>query len=127
MKLRYSVLIVAIFLQFVTFACAQEQKVDIELDVISYEINDAHVVGDFFYYKINITNIGTEIINDTFTISVFNPSGNLLDSRNYTVLIEPNGSREITAEGGKKNETAIFPFDTAKNYKIEINSKKPIF
>lgn len=126
MKLRYLVLIVAIFLQFVTFACAQEQKVDIKLDVISPEINDAHVVGEFFYYTINITNRGTGIINDTFTISVFNPSGNLLDSRNYTVLIEPNGSHNITAKGGKENETAIFPFDTAGDYKIEINSTKPI-
>jgi len=127
MKLRYLVLIVVFFSPFVTFTCAQEQKIDVELDIFTYEINDAYVVGDFFYYEINFTNTGTEIIDDTFTISVFDPSGNIMDiPMNYEILIEPNGSYEITAKGGKENETAIFPFDTAGDYKIEINSTKSI-
>lgn len=118
--------LVFLFFLSLSLSSAQEQKVDIVLEIKTDEIQDACVVGDSFHYKINLTNTGTEIINDTFRISVFNPSRNLIESRKYTIVIEPNNSKLIVAEGGKKNETAVFPFDTRGDYKIEVSATKLI-
>jgi hypothetical protein len=127
MKLKVLFLILGFLFLFVPFSFAQEQKVDVNLEISPQEIRDAYVVGDCFYYKINFTNTGIEIINDTFTISVFNPSRSLIDiPRTYNISIEPNSSRWIIAKGDGENETAIFPFDTRGDYKIEIKSTKPI-
>ena len=127
MKLKVLFLILGFLFLFIPFSFAQEQKVDVNLEISPQEILDAYVVGDRFFYKINFTNTGIEIINDTFTISVFNPSRSLIDiPRTYEILIEPNSSRLIIAKGDGENETAIFPFDTRGDYKIEIKSTKPI-
>ncbi|MHA1829292.1 MAG: hypothetical protein ACTSX6_11685 [Candidatus Heimdallarchaeaceae archaeon] len=104
-----------------------EQKLDVHLKIITYEIQDAYVVGDSFYYIINFTNTGNETINDTFTISIFNPSRNLIDSpRKYKIFVKQNKSELIIAKGGKENETAAFPFDTSGDYKLELNATKLI-
>ena len=127
MKLKVLFLILGFLFLFVPFSFAQEQKVDVNLEISPHEIQDAYVVGDRFYYEINFTNTGIEIINDTFTISVFNPSRSLIDfPKTHEILIEPNSSMLISAKGARENETAIFPFDTSGDYKIEIKSTKPI-
>ena len=127
MKLKVLFLILGFLFLFIPFSFAQEQKVDVNLEISPQEIQDAYVVGDYFYYEINFTNTGIEIINDTFTISVFNPSRSLIDfPKTHVILIEPNSSMLISAKGARENESAIFPFDTSGDYKIEIKSTKPI-
>ncbi|ODS39841.1 hypothetical protein BEH94_02900 [Candidatus Altiarchaeales archaeon WOR_SM1_SCG] len=126
MKLKKLFLITMFLLLFANICFAQEQKVDVDITIVSHEIKDAYVVGDSFWYKVEFTNIGIGIINDNFNISVFNPSGNLIDSRNYDILLEPNESKTINSTGGKKGEVAAFPFDTNGDYKMEIKSKKLI-
>ena len=127
MKYKVSFVIVCFLLLSIQITSAQVQKLDVNVEIVTYEIKDAYVVGDSFYYNITFTNRGSEPINDTFTISISNPSRILIDRpRNYEIHLKPNESRVITAEGGKENETAVFPFDTSGDYKIEIKSTKPI-
>jgi hypothetical protein len=127
MKLKVLFLILGFLLLFLPFSSAQEQKIDVNIDIITYEIKDVYVVGDFFYYKINLTNTGIGIINDTVTISVVNPSGVLIGfPQTEKLFMEPHSSILIIAKGGKGNETAAFPFDVQGDYKIEINSTQPI-
>ena len=51
MKLKVLFLILGFLFLFVPFSFAQEQKVDVNLEIIPHEIRDAYVVGDCFYYK----------------------------------------------------------------------------
>lgn len=123
MKLKYLFLLIVGLLFCTAVATADEQKVNVNMKIITYEIENVNVVGDSFYYKINFTNIGNWTVSDNITISVFNPSRNLLaPPETYEIVLKPSDSKAVIAKGGKENETAIFPFDTSGDYKIEINS-----
>ena len=109
-------------------AMADNLELNISVDIIAHEYTDAFVVGDFFYYRINLTNPMSEKISDNFSVSVFNPADALIEPmKNYNdISIESGQSIEIIAKGGYENETATFPFDVAGDYKIMLESTKPI-
>lgn len=117
-------IVVLLMCNFSTYA---EQRIDVDIQIKSYEVQDAFVVGDFFYYWINLTNTGSEVINTTFDISLFSPSRVLIEiPRFYQENIEPSNSVIIEAKGGKANETALFPFDFQGDYMITLSSNIPI-
>ena len=122
------IIIVFILLLFPNTAIAELSRLNISIEIEPYEYKDALVVGDSFYYIINLTNPMSETIYSDFSVSIYNPVNVLIEStRNYTgQKIEPYESIEIIAKGGYDNETAIFPFDIAGVYKIEFKSTKPI-
>lgn len=127
MRINMRLFILMFATMLIPLALAQEQKIDVELNISTYEINDSFVVGDYFYYNITFNNTGTQRINDTFSVSIVNPSGNLIDSiRHYDLLIEPNARISIIANGSKENETAILPFDISGDYRMEISATKPV-
>ncbi len=108
-------------------ALAENLMLNISVDIKTYEYTDALVVGDYFYYILNLTNPMPEKISDIFSVSVYKPNGDLIEpAQDYEISIEPSASKEIIAKGGKENETAIFPFDIAGDYKIVVESTKPI-
>ena len=114
---------------FSSIVNAQEIKVNISISINPYEIKDAYVVGDSFFYEINLTNDINETIDDKFVVSVYNPKGELLDiPREYILSLNSTQTHTIIAKGGKKekNETAALPFDTAGDYRINIHSTKQI-
>lgn len=115
-----------ILLLFPNSAIAELPRINISIDIQTREYQDAFVVGDTFYYKINLTNPMTETIYSDFYVSIYNPANVLIEStRNYTgQKIEPSKSIEIVAKGGYINETAAFPFDIAGDYKIIVESSK---
>jgi hypothetical protein len=121
---------ISILLFFIFFSVsinAEELKLNINLDIITYEFPDAKVVGDSFYYKINLTNTGNASVVDNFTVSIFNPQLKLIEQPQiYEKTINPNESVEIKAFGGRANETAVLPFDTYGDYKLVITSTKNI-
>ena len=120
------IIIVFILLLFPNSAIAELPRINISIDIQTREYQDAFVVGDTFYYKINLTNPMTETIYSDFSVSIYNPANVLIEStRNYTgQKIEPNKSIEIVAKGGYINETAAFPFDIAGDYRIVLESSK---
>lgn len=52
MKLKDLFSIIVLLFLFIPLSLAQqEQKVDVNIEIITYEIKDAKVVGDFFIIK----------------------------------------------------------------------------
>ena len=122
------IIIVFILLFFPNYAVAEYSKLNVSVEIITYDnYEDAFVVGDSFFYKINLTNPMSEKITSDFSVTVYNPANVSIESTiNYTgKTIEPNQSIEIVAKGGKDNETAAFPFDIAGDYKLILESTKP--
>jgi hypothetical protein len=104
-----------------------EKKVDVEVNILTYEIKDYFVVGDSFYYNITLTNSGDEIINNTFEVSIYDSSKNQLNNpTKYDINLNLNESTDLLAKGGKENETAIFPFETSGNYRLDISATTPL-
>lgn len=104
-------------------AFADEAGLDVFIRILTYKYPDAFVVGDSFYYKINLTNKMADEVSDNFSISIYNPKGGLIGStRIYERSIKPGENIEIIAKGGKGNETAAFPFDIRGDYKLILNS-----
>lgn len=127
LKLLFKVIPFIVVLLICTFSTYAEQRIDVDIQIKPYEIQDAFVVGDFFYYRINLTNTDSEVINTTFNISLFSPSRALIEaSRFYPENIEPNNSIIIEAKGGKSNETALFPFDFEGDYMITLSANMPL-
>lgn len=125
---RKLALFVFIVLLLPNSTLAENPKLNISVNISTYEYADAFVVGDHFYYKINLTNPTTERISDDFSISVYNPHGALIETmKNHKeISIEPGESVEIISKGRYENETAIFPFEIAGDYKIVLESNKSI-
>ena len=120
-------LIIIVFILFLipNFAIAELSRVNVSVDILPYEYPDTFVVGDRFYYIINLTNPTNETIYSDFSVSIYNPV-NVESTRNYTRIIESGKSIDIVAIGEDIDEKAIFPFDIAGVYKIKIKSTKPI-
>ncbi|MBI5354912.1 MAG: hypothetical protein HZB68_00465 [Candidatus Aenigmarchaeota archaeon] len=101
-------------------ADTREIRVD-SIKVSTVQITDALVVGDDFTYEINITNTGNEKIQDTFTVSIFNPKNEIIMNTIFTQSIEP--SKTLTLIPGSMGKTlgfSYFAFDG--NYKLEIKA-----
>ena len=81
---RKLALFVFIVLLLPNSTLAENPKLNIFINVNTSEYLDAFVVGDHFYYKINLTNPTSERISDDFSISVYNPHGALIETtKNY--------------------------------------------
>jgi len=121
------ILLLMVFLIKVPSVLSQPLSLDIEVKIIPYEFTDAYVVGDSFYYQLDINNGGNVTINDTFRIYVLTPNGRIIENvQEYNVSLNPNAALKITAKGGKENENAAFPFETAGDYHLILNSTQPI-
>lgn len=86
----------------------------------------AYVVGDFFHYNISLFNEGETIINDSFSVVIYNPlneTQNII--RTYSKVIHPNeeGILFPYQEGGNWD---ILPFNLEGTYKMAISSTKNI-
>jgi len=111
----------------IQFVLSEELKLDVSIKIETYEYFDAFVVGDAFYYKINLTNPMSEEISDNFSVSVYNPRKELMEQpKVYEMLIEPNKSIEIILIGGRENETGILSFDTTGDYSLVLDATKSI-
>lgn len=126
MKIQNLFFILIFLLLFIPLSYAQEQQVNVDIEINTHETQDAKVVGDAFYYSIKFTNTGAERIDTIFNLSIFNPSKHLIHSSTRLIILEPNNSKVITVTGALENETAAFPFDTSGDYKIEIKAREPI-
>jgi len=122
-------IIVVYFLSllFMSTNIVGEMALNVEVEIISHEFIDSRVVGDSFYYRITLQNLGSEIINDTLKVYIQNPRDVIIEGvREYSILINLNETLSINATGEKPNEFAIFPFETFGDYKLVINSTKAI-
>ena len=106
----------------------EEYNLSVDIDIKPYVYEDANVVGDSFYYRIILTNNvsynESYNVSDIFTVSVYNPKGELIEDgpRPYNRTIMHNKTIEIIAKGGPGTKTAAFPFDTSGDYKIVLSS-----
>lgn len=111
-----------IILLLVSPVLAQEQNVIINFDINQRKFLDNYVVGDSFSYNISLRNVGNATFNDTFNVTVSDPTGVPIDSRLFHLILEPNITKIITPKGGKENETAAILFKIQGPYVISIES-----
>lgn len=82
-----------------------------------------YVVGDYFYYNISFRNIGSNTINFTFGVRVYNPSREeIKPARTYGYTLQPKKTN-YSAPTIVNNQYNIYDFDTAGSYKLEITSE----
>jgi len=102
----------------------------VEVQIITGSRSSDYYVGDSFTYNITLRNIGNQTINSNFTVSVYNPSRDLLGSRTFNGIVLSQGQvshlfpkKEQPLVKGNE-EYDVFFFDTLGSYKIQISSSQ---
>lgn len=87
----------------------------------------AYVVGDFFHYNISLFNEGGTIINDSFSVVLYNPLNETPDikMRIYDKVIHPN-EEVILFPYQEEGNWDVFPFNLEGTYKMVVSSTKNI-
>jgi hypothetical protein len=130
-------LAVNLFIALVSMPLAVSQftgnGVVVDIEIITGSGSSDCYVGDSFTYNITLTNIGNQTISSNFTVSVYNPSRDLLGSREFrefSGIVLSSGqvtqlfpSKEQPIIKGNK-EYDVFFFDTLGSYKLQISSSQ---
>lgn len=108
-----------------------DYSLGVEIQIITGTRSLDFYVGDTFHYNITLRNIGTQAINSNFTVSVYNPSRELLGTRIFqrslssgqVVSLFP--SKETPVVKGQ-TEYDVFYFDSVGSYKLQISSSQSL-
>ena len=108
-----------------------DYSIGVDIQVITGSKSPDFYVGDTFHYNITLTNLGTQPINSNFTVSVYNPSRELLGTRIFQRSLSPGQvaylfpAKEKPVVKGQP-EYDIFFFDSIGSYKLQIASSQSL-
>lgn len=112
-------------IKFYNISC--EKCVSTDIKVIGTEGVTTLFVGDTFNYNITLTNIGNETLNQTFLVSVYNPTSTTLSKRVYLNRFIVSNDAINLEPIRPDNLYDIYPLDISGSYSLEINSSGLIF
>jgi len=133
-KVRFSLFVISLVLVPLLYAQVAsgqygDYSVAVHVEIITGSRSPDFYVGDTFHYNITLTNIGTQPINSNLTVSVYNPSRELLGTKIFQRTLSPGQvtylfpSKEKPVVQGKP-EYDIFFFDSIGSYKLQATSSQ---
>jgi hypothetical protein len=108
-----------------------DYSVRVDVQIITGSKSPDFYVGDTFHYNITLTNIGTQPIKSNLTVSVYNPSRELIGTKTFQRTLSPGQvtylfpSKEKPVVQGKP-EYDIFFFDSIGSYKLQVTSSQSL-
>ncbi len=131
--LLFGLTLVLVSLAYPQIATAQygDYGVRVDFQIITGSKSSDFYVGDTFHYNITITNIGTQPIDSNFTVSLYNPSRELLGTRIFQCSLSLGQvtylfpAKEKPVVQGQL-EYDIFFFDSLGSYKLLITSSQSL-
>jgi len=131
--LLFGLTLVLVSLAYPHIATAQygDYGVRVDFQIITGSKSSDFYVGDTFHYNITLTNIGTQPIDSDFTVSLYNPSRELLGTRIFQCGLSPGQvtylfpAKEKPVVQGQL-EYDIFFFDSLGSYKLLITSSQSL-
>lgn len=99
----------------------------IDIDIKPTEGSKDYFVGDYFYYEIDLTNLGEETINSNFHVRILSPNGENVEGSDRAFsdkTIEKNSSILLKPESsvGPGVKVSVYSFDMSGPYRLEISS-----
>jgi hypothetical protein len=133
---NYAVLWIIGFVLFVHLPISNAQiavlAVKVDTQIVAGRSGSDYSVGNAFHYNITLTNIGNRTVNSNFTVSVYNPSRELLGTRVFTRNLLPGKVTFLFPSKQNpmipsRSEYDVFSFDSAGSYKLVIVSSQSLF
>ncbi len=109
------------------FALAEKEfLIDVNIESRGIISLDYNVVGDIFSYNVSLKSNNSEAVEDAIRIEIFAPDNRPISKsiREYSKIWESNETKSLIpyTEGKEKNETNIWLFDVAGDYRLSICS-----
>ncbi len=123
--LLISVVIISVFCK--NSMAVTETSVDVEFEILTGSGSRDYYAGDHFWYNITLTNSGNTAINTTFTVKVYNTTGDLvwLSEKDYPRSMRPNETTFLfpnITRSGREDEVNVYFFETFGTYSLELSS-----
>jgi len=97
----------------------------VNVSIIPTEGSDNFFVGDYFHYKISLYGMSNETLVRNFTVYVYNPKNESLNSRLYQNILFNYSVPATLYPNLTNSENDIYAFDVLGIYRIEIIPENP--